>query len=122
MLQAENPMHIAGLPKYLYRTSLALNLLPVMKLLYNLRVRNNFDIRNKYGKENKSLNVTFSENWENLKPVPLENMQLRQHELTFHVFLDQNISSSHKHSVIILNGMPKGMQFQTLISRNSKSR
>lgn len=43
MLQAENLTHIAGLPKYLYRTSLALNLLPVMKLLHNLRV----DIKNK---------------------------------------------------------------------------
>lgn len=49
-------------------------------------------------------------------------MQLRQDELTVHMFLDQRISWSDKHSVTALNGMTKGMQFQTLVSKNSKSR
>lgn len=47
-------------------------------------------------------------------------MQLRQDELTVHVLLDQRISWSDKHSVTAL--MTKGMQFQTLVSKNSKSR
>lgn len=43
-------LHIQNVPLIPSRTSLALILLPIIKLLHNFRVKNNFDIRNKQGK------------------------------------------------------------------------